>query len=224
MIVQIYEVGSPEEASRLAALGVDHVGVLVGPGEFPREIEPERAAAIFAALPRGAKRVALSLSHDHSMLAAVIERTAPDVLHLGATPERLGVDDVRRLRARFPELPLMRSIPVVDESCLKLAADYEGLADWLLLDTHRAGDDQIGATGETHDWSLSRRIVEGVTVPVILAGGLGPDNVAEAIRIVKPAGVDSKTLTDRADGGGKDLEAVRRFVERARAGGQRTRR
>jgi phosphoribosylanthranilate isomerase len=62
----------------------------------------------------------------------------------------------------------------------------------LLLDTHRSGDVQIGALGVTHSWELDREIVARVRIPVIIAGGLGPDNVAEAIRIVRPAGVDSK--------------------------------
>jgi phosphoribosylanthranilate isomerase len=68
----------------------------------------------------------------------------------------------------------------------------------------------------THDWSISRRIVEQVHVPVILAGGLGADNVADAIRAVRPAGVDSKTKTDHDSSHAKDIERVRRFHEAAR--------
>ena len=68
----------------------------------------------------------------------------------------------------------------------------------------------------THDWSISRRIVDEVGVPVILAGGLDADNVAAAIAAVRPAGVDSKTKTDRADGNGKDLDKVCRFVTAAK--------
>ena len=69
----------------------------------------------------------------------------------------------------------------------------------------------------THDWTISRRIVELVRTPVILAGGLGPDNVADAIRAVRPAGVDSKTKTDRDGSHAKDLGRVRRFRDAARA-------
>jgi phosphoribosylanthranilate isomerase len=75
----------------------------------------------------------------------------------------------------------------------------------------------VGATGAPHDWELSRRIVRSVRTPVILAGGLGPQNVAEAIRIVGPAGVDSKTHTDRDGGPFKDIEQVRAFVRIAKA-------
>jgi phosphoribosylanthranilate isomerase len=83
--------------------------------------------------------------------------------------------------------------------------------------SHRASDRQIGALGIPHDWSISRRIVELVRTPVILAGGLGPDNVADAIRAVRPAGVDSKTKTDQDGSHAKDLERVRRFHETARS-------
>src|SRR5258705_12089227 len=69
MIVQIYEVRTPEEAGALARLGVDHIGVLVGNGAFPRELTADRASAVFAALPARAKRVPLSLSSDPAEIA-----------------------------------------------------------------------------------------------------------------------------------------------------------
>ena len=71
--------------------------------------------------------------------------------------------------------------------------------------------------GVTHSWEIDRKIVESVRIPFIIAGGLGPDNVIDAIRAVQPAGVDSKTKTDKDDGSHtKDLQKVRRFVERAK--------
>jgi hypothetical protein len=89
---------------------------------------------------------------------------------------------------------------VLDQGSVGLAKSYDRIADILLLDSHKAGDRQIGALGVTHDWELDRQIVEGVSVPVIIAGGLGPENVADAIKSVRPAGVDSKTRTDKTDG------------------------
>ena len=111
----------------------------------------------------------------------------------------------------------MRSIPVIGEESIKLAEKYDGVADYLLLDTYRKKDSQCGATGEVHNWEISRKIVESVKIPVILAGGLGPDNVAEAIRKVKPAGVDSKTKTDKIGSHRKDLEKVKEFVKIAKS-------
>jgi phosphoribosylanthranilate isomerase len=216
MLVQIYETRGPEEASALTALGVDHVGVLVGFGAFPNEVAPTRAREIFSAVGRPAKRVALSLSADPQEIARVVGEVRPDIVHLGAAAELLGPEQAVWVKERVAGVAVMRSIPVVGAESVALAAGYRGVADWLLLDSHRAGDRQIGALGRAHDWEVSRRIVVEVGVPCILAGGLGPENVAAAIAAVGPAGVDSKTLTDRDDGVAKDLDRVRRFVTAAK--------
>ena len=216
MIVQIYEIQTPEEAAMLERLGVDHIGVLVGDGAFPRELSTDRASAIFAALPPGAKRVALSLSADPAEIARVIDQTRPDIIHIGAAVELISIRDTQALKDAFPHVRIMRAIPIIDEASVECANDYRGVADFLLLDSHEPGDRQIGGLGRTHDWSISRRIVDELGVPVILAGGLDADNVVAAIAAVRPAGVDSKTKTDRAGGNGKDLDKVRRFVTAAK--------
>jgi len=141
----------------------------------------------------------------------------PAILHLGAAPPQLSPAQLRTVKAEFPKVSLMRSIPVVDESSIALARSYEGIADWLLLDSYESGDRQIGALGVTHSWELDRRIIESVRIPTIIAGGLGPENVQEAIRVARPAGVDSKTKTDKSDGSHtKDLQKVSAFVKAAR--------
>ena len=100
MIVQIYEVRTPEEAGALARLGVDHIGVLVGNGAFPRELTADRASAIFAALPARAKRVSLSLSSDPAEIARVVEQTRPDIIHIGAAVELFSVRETQAPSAR----------------------------------------------------------------------------------------------------------------------------
>jgi phosphoribosylanthranilate isomerase len=199
-------------------MGIDHIGVLVGEGSFPREQSIERTREIFAATPLGLKASALSLSHDVDLLVRLTAALKPDILHLGAAPQHLSPAQLRTVKAVFPQVSLMRSIPVVDESSLALAHSYDGIADWLLLDSYEAGDRQIGALGVTHDWELDRRIIESVRIPAIIAGGLGPDNVREAIRRARPAGVDSKTKTDKRDGSHtKDLQKVSAFVVATRS-------
>jgi phosphoribosylanthranilate isomerase len=216
MLVQIYEVQTPEEAVALARLGVDHIGVLVGDGVFPRELSIARTNAIFAAVPAGQKRVALSLSADPEEVARVARETRPDIIQVQAAIDDFSVAMTRMLKTRFPQILIMRAIPVIDETSNEIAASYQGVANFLLLDSWDPGTRQFGALGRTHDWSLSRRIVDDVGIPAILAGGLGPENVAEAIAAVRPAGVDSKTRTDRLDGSGKDLAKVHAFVAAAK--------
>src|SRR5262249_34159829 len=153
----------------------------------------------------------LFLTSDISLIALWARELNPSIVHLGAGAELLSPRDVASLKRMLPGIVVMRSIPVFGEESVAIASSYVGIADFLLLDSYRLSDKQIGALGVTHDWSISRRIVDLAGVPVILAGGLGPDNVTEAIRTVCPAGVDSKTRTDRDGSHAKDLERVRQF-------------
>jgi phosphoribosylanthranilate isomerase len=216
MLVQIFEVQTAEEAAALVRLGVDHIGVLVGDGAFPRELSITQTKAIFAAVPTVHKRVALSLSADLEQVARVVKETNPDIVQVQAEIEDFSVAMTRMLKTRFPKVPIMRAVPVIDETSIEIAAAYRGVADFLLLDSYDLGKRQFGALGRTHDWSLSRRIVDDVRIPGLLAGGFGSDSVAAAIAAVRPAGVDSKTRTDRPDGSGKDLEKVEAFVAAAK--------
>jgi phosphoribosylanthranilate isomerase len=218
MLVQIYEISSPEEASALGDLGVDHIGVLVGDGSFPRERSIDHARLIFSAIPSSSKGLALLLSSDVRLIECVISELKPAILHLGASTDLLTPSAVQSLKKQCSPLTVMRSIPVVGDESIAIAKSYDGVADMLLLDSHRRGDRQIGALGVTHSWEIDRKIVESVRIPVIIAGGLGPDNVIDAITAVQPAGVDSKTKTDKDDGSHtKDLQKVRQFVERAKS-------
>lgn len=216
MLVQIFEVQTPEEAAALARLGIDHIGVLVGDGAFPRELSIVQTKAIFAAVPADKKRVALSLSANLDEVARIVEETRPNIVQLQAEIDDFSVAMTTALKMRFSEISIIRAVPVVDEASIESAASYRGVADFLLLDSYDLGKRQFGALGRTHDWNLSRRIVEEIGIPVILAGGLGPENVAAAIAAVRPAGVDSKTKTDRPDGSGKDLAKVEAFVAAAK--------
>ncbi len=213
MLIQIYEVTSAEEARALVGLGVDHIGVLVGKGKFPREQSFAATREIFSVVPNSAKKLSLSLANEIAEIAEVVEQTRPDILHLGTRPEALEASQVAELKELFPNLKIMRTIPVRDAGDVALAKSYERIADFLLLDTWKSGEAEIGACGLVHDWAVSRRIVTEIDLPVILAGGIGPDNVCDAITLVRPAGVDSKTKTDLPDGSAKDLEKVRALVQ-----------
>ena len=113
----------------------------------------------------------------------------------------------------------MLTVPVRDASAVEIARALAPFADALLLDTAHPHTGIVGASGHVHDWSLSARIAEELQVPVVLAGGLGPDNVGRAIKAVQPWGVDSETHTSRDDDRRrKDADRLARFVQTARAG------
>ena len=214
MITQIYSPTTVEEARNLVKLGVDYIGVNVGiRKEWPTILTPEKANEILLGVTPPAKKMVLTVSYDLNDLQEIINRTKFDVIHLIAEPNLLTPEKVKELKKKNPPLLVMRTIPITDETSIQLAKQYEGIADFLLLDSRNKNSGSIGATGETHDWNISRKIVELVSVPAVLAGGLGPDNVAEAIAKVHPFGVDSKTKTNYIDRRGKDMEKVRQFVK-----------
>ena len=215
MIVQIYEVRSPDEGRKVAELGADHIGALFGKGKHEYALDADEIKEIFIALPKRVKKVVLVLEWNEKEIEELLEKTCPNILHIGTSPEFPTAENVRAFKKRHPEMLIMRTIPVTDESSIALAKEYEGIADFILLDSKKKNSAQIGATGEIHDWDISKKLVESVHVPIILAGGLGPENVAEAVRKVNPAGVDSKTKTDTADGTRKDLDKIRQFVTNA---------
>lgn len=219
MILQIYGLTTPDDAARVAALGADHIGLVAGEhGRTPDEVDFATARTIFAAVPDGVKRVALTVADDPGEIEAMARAVQPDILHLAAPLDQFSADGAHQVRQRLPGLPLMQSVAVTGPLAYYVAVRFAGVVDYLLLDSRDPGSGRVGVTGLTHDWSISRRIAQSVPTPVILAGGLNADNVAAAIEAVGPAGVDSQSGTSRRDNPlRKDLERVRRFIAAVRA-------
>lgn len=119
------------------------------------------------------------------------------------------------LRAALPGIRIVQVIHVQDEGAVEQALSVADFVDALLLDSGNpnVAVKELGGTGRTHDWSLSRRIREAVSIPVFLAGGLTPANVREAIQRVAPFGVD--VCSGVRTGGRLDPEKVERFVQEA---------
>jgi phosphoribosylanthranilate isomerase len=206
--------------ARLAAnLGVDHVGVVIGThGASWDEVDTPTARDLFAVLPPRVTRVALTLSTDPDVAVGLAGALRPDVVHVVDMVEASTADDLRALRAALGDVRLMCTVAVRDAAgAVAHAERVAPCCDYLLLDTVHPVTGVTGASGETHDWSTSARIVDAVPTPVILAGGLGPENVRDAITTVWPWGVDSETRTSRADDRRrKDPDALARFVAEAR--------
>lgn len=218
MIVQIYGFTTVADMEAVAGLGIDHVGVVVDEGiDTWDSVDPSTARALARARPGGTKLVALSLSSDPARIRETVHLLDPDIVHLARVVDDIDPTAVAAVRRSLAPVEVMTTIPVRDHTSVDTARRFAECSDWLLLDTAHPDTGVVGATGHTHDWRLSRDVVAAVDVPVILAGGLGPENVAEAIEVVRPAGVDSETRTSTdADRRRKDPVKVRAFVERAR--------
>lgn len=218
MIVQIYGFTTPADIVTVRELAIDHVGVVLDEGfETWDHVDAATARAIVAEVPETMTVVALSLGTDFDRIARTVEVVQPDIVHLVRADE-MQPDAVQQARDRLNPVRVMTTVAVRDPSALASALTYAECSDYLLLDSHDPATGIVGASGLTHDWSWSAPIPPVVDIPVILAGGLGPNNVRQAIAAVKPAGVDSETRTSRVDDKRrKDPDAVRRFVEIARS-------
>lgn len=224
MHVQIYTAQTSEEALTMARTGVDMVGLTPSSIGLPGEITDAVAAECVQALKGHATSVALSVSSDLEEIAAMVRTVQPDIVHLCAEPGAVSPADVAALRTMLGDIQIMQAIAMTGPEAVDVARSYESVSDYLILDSVTTDVQGIGAAGITHDWAISAAIVEAVDIPVILAGGLGPDNVAEAIEAVNPWGVDSLTRTNRPlpqGGFVKDIDLVGAFAQNAQLAAKR---
>lgn len=201
--------GLTSEADLEAAVdaGADAVGVIADVAvDTPREVSIERAADLVAAAPPFVTTVLVTMPPAPDRAVELVRRVGPDAvqLHAGLPP-----GDLAYLRSQVAA----RVVQAVDADDPEQARRYDDVADALLVDS--AGPDGGGGTGRTHDWERTRELAGELASPVVLAGGLTPDNVAEAVAAVEPFAVDVASGVER-DGGVKDHDAVAAFVENAR--------
>jgi phosphoribosylanthranilate isomerase len=211
--VKICGITRVEDALAAAGAGADAIGLNFW-GGTPRRVDVGRARAIAAALPPFVTKVALFVDPDPADVRAVLDVVPIDVLQFhGNEPRSLCNAFVR------PYVKAVHMKAGVD--LLEYAARYEDAVSFL-FDTFRAGD-LPGGTGHAFDWSrLSPAVRAALPAPLILSGGLAPDNVGEAIRAVRPWAVDVSSGVEKraADGtlrkGVKDAARIKAFVKGVR--------
>lgn len=208
------------------AAGADAIGVIAAvPVDSPREVTVETATALVEHVPPLVTSVLVTMPATLDDALDLVETVRPDALQIH------GAFSVHDLRAVVDELtiPVLRAIDADDAD---LARACDPVADVLLVDTPAV--DGGGGTGRTHAWDRTRELVQHLDSPVLLAGGLTPANVADAVATVAPFGVDVASGVERlrsdrdarpeakrgdgveSAGGVKDHEAVRRFISNAR--------
>lgn len=179
------------------AAGASLLGLVGAMPSGPGPISDDQIAAVCDWAPPGIETVLLSSETTAEGLVAHAARCRPSVLQIVDNPEP---GAYAALRAAHPSLKLMQVIHVEDEAAIGQAKAAETEVDAILLDSGRPSAEvkELGGTGRTHDWAISAKLVAEVAKPVFLAGGLSAENVAEAVRDVRPYGLDlcSKVRTD----------------------------
>jgi phosphoribosylanthranilate isomerase len=207
--VKICGLSTPETVTAAAKYGAAYVGFVFFP-KSPRNIDFHQARALAIETPPGVAKVALTVDADDSFFDALTEAVPLDMLQLhGAeTPER-----VSEIRARYG-LPVMKAVGVAEAADLAAIDRYSAVADQLLIDAKPPkGADLPGGNGLSFDWRLLRDR-KYWTRPWMLAGGLVPENVAEAIRLTGACQVDVSSGVESAPGV-KDPARIERFLAAA---------
>ncbi|MDT5158102.1 MAG: phosphoribosylanthranilate isomerase [Acidobacteriota bacterium] len=187
--VKICCIASVEEARVAVECGASAVGLVSEMPSGPGVIAEELIAEIAARVPPPVATFLLTCRQDAEGIVEQQRRCRVNTIQLC---DRVPADVYIELRARLPGVSLVQVVHVAGEESLDEALSAARHVDALLLDSgnQSLAVKELGGTGRTHDWRVSRRIVEASSVPVFLAGGLRPENVAEAVETVRPFGLD----------------------------------
>ena len=214
MYVKICGVRRQEDALLAAELGADAIGLLVGQKHTsPDFIFTTVAKDIARALPPSVEAVLVTHVEDLDELERLLQQSEIRTIQLHS---EIAPSSVERLRGRLPHLKIFKSVSVISADSVAYPEAFAKLVDGFVLDSINVATDQVGGTGKTHDWSVSRQIViRYPEVPIILAGGLNSENVRSAIERVRPFGVDVNSGTKAADGF-KDPRKMEAFIAQAK--------
>ena len=238
MLAQIYEIQTPEEAQNCIALGVDRIGsVILSASEWKK---PELREVIRLTDRTETRSNLIPLFGDWQTLCRAMDYYRPHFVHFcdNLTDAQGHPADLRpfillqeKFRSSFPEIGIVRSIPVppaglaADFPCLDLVHELEKASDFLLIDTWLGKEPVagfVGITGKLADLERAKTVVLQSKTPVLLAGGLSPENVFDTVSEVLPAGADSCTQTNQVDASEKpirfkkDFGKVEKFVKEIR--------
>jgi phosphoribosylanthranilate isomerase len=223
---KICGIRSPEEIELADLYGADAVGFITEvPVESPRKLNSDTAAYLVSRVPKTLSSVLVIMPENSDTAVELIEKIKPDIvqihsrlplLELEIIKEKTDIPIIKTLSVpaqgeasgekagnKAPVLSLLEEVNLLEET---------DIVDSILLDTARP--EKPGGTGCVHDWTLSRRIAEETQLPLILAGGLKPENVQEAIRIVSPYAVDTASGVETY--GKKDVVKIKSFIEEVR--------
>ena len=211
--VKICGIKRIEDALAAISYGADAIGLLVGQEHTSDDfIDDELAKSIVEALPPFCSSVMVTHLTDVPKIIELASKIGVTTIQLHGYSKPSDVNDIK---IALPYIKIYKAIHITGEDSVDIGKDFLPFVDAVLLDTTNLSTGQVGGTGITHDWSISKKIVQEYNKPVILAGGLTPDNVADAIKYVMPFGVDVNSGIKGADGY-KDKDKLNDFIGNAK--------
>ena len=207
--VKICGITRKEDLDAAAAAGADAVGFVLGVASSPRNLPLTEAERLIRQVPLFVKSVLVTVPRSINDFAAY-EKLNPNVIQIHGK----NLHAAASIRLRFPSTQLIGAVNARLVSDLGVVSRASRLLDAVLLDSFVDG--RYGGTGVIHDWELSRRVKQVVQPkPLILAGGLNPENVAEAVCTVEPYAVDVSSGVERQPGI-KDHRKIVEFIKNAK--------
>jgi phosphoribosylanthranilate isomerase len=214
-LIQVAGVKDQAEADLLVQSGVRYLGFPLRLPVHQADLSEHEAATIIRNLRPPARAVLITYVNRAGEIVEFCHALGASIVQLHG---EIDASELRRIKERQPRLAVIKSLVIglhPLEHLLDMVRRTAVYVDAYLTDTFDPKTGACGATGTTHDWRVSRQVVRHSPQPVILAGGLTPENVRAAILAVRPAGVDAHTGLE--DGSGrKSQEKVTRFVSEAR--------
>ena len=212
--VKISAIDSLEEANSVVSLGADILEIIVEtkPGVDPRSKSKEIARKILDPLKGKVKTSILTDKIQTDELLNLIDGLSFNYLFPIFDLEN---NVMKKIKEKYPHIKIAPTIHVLDKSALDEVESLNQNPFVYLIHLDSRTKNKLGATGQTHDWSVSQHIVQLSKKPIILAGGLKPENVSEAIQMVKPWGVDtySGVLNEKK---ALDINRVKQFIQNAK--------
>ncbi len=185
--VKICGITNLEDASIAVELGANAIGFIFAPS--PRQIAPQKVRKIIRAIPPFVKTVGIFVNEAPATIREVMQHCGLDLVQLHGDESPAFCDELMPYT--------IKSLRIMDESCLQTSRAYHGKVRALLLDTY--SKEKVGGTGKTFDWNLAIKIKK-MGIPIILSGGLGPSNIDLAIHTVRPYAVDVNSGVEKYPG------------------------
>ena len=208
--VKICGITSPEQGTAIAALGAHSIGFICVQ-KSPRYVTPEQIKAITSVLPKGVHRVGVFMNTHVDDIVEIVKKSGLSSIQLHGDESVEFCGELRSaLREQITDdrIELIKAFRIESAAGLVNTHSYSAVVDWLLLDAYHPT--MGGGTGLTLDWATLGEFKP--TVPWLLAGGLNPDNVRDALQTINPQGIDLSSGVERSPGD-KDLGKVARLFE-----------
>ena len=216
-LIQIAGVIDKEEAVMLMNAGVDYLGFPLRLLVHKEDLTEDEAVEVIKTISLPHRAVLITYLYNAEEIIKLCTKLNVNIVQLHG---KISQEELERTKLLRPDLEIIKSLVVTENNYPELERTIDTLSafvDAFITDTFDPTTGAEGATGKTHDWKISRKLVELSPKPVIVAGGLNHTNVKKAILEIHPAGVDSHTGVESKDGR-KNYDLVKKFVEESKEG------